>query len=160
MSEEEISNVQLSERLGLFICLWGLFSFARSSVSPVEQIGLYWAQAVELVLDRCVAYAPQGEMVLKKGCVSEREREKGRKGVQMVELLNVQTSLGSGGGHTVDSLLVITAVTFLTATFHALVGGWCTIALCVTSYLQWRCRSRGGWSKSHAMVRRFSLLNL
>lgn len=49
----------------------------------------------------------------------EREREK----EQMVELLNVQTSLGSSGVHIVDSLLVITAVTFLTATFHALVGG-------------------------------------
>lgn len=47
--------------------------FAPSSVSPVEQIGLYWAKAVELVLDRCVAYAPQGETVLKKGCVCERE---------------------------------------------------------------------------------------
>lgn len=41
----------------------------------------------------------------------------------MVELLNVQTSLGSSGVHIVDSMLVITAVTFLTATFHALVGG-------------------------------------
>lgn len=53
----------------------------------------------------------------------------------MVELLNVQTSLGSSVGHIVDSLLVITAVTFLTATFHAS-GGWMMLNLCVTSYLQ------------------------
>lgn len=38
----------------------------------------------------------------------------------MAELLNAQTSLGGGGEHIVDSLLVITAVTFLTATFRAL----------------------------------------
>lgn len=42
----------------------------------------------------------------------------------MAELLNAQTSLGSGGEHIVDSLLVITAVTFLAATFRALASGW------------------------------------
>lgn len=41
----------------------------------------------------------------------------------MVLLLNVQTSLGSSGVHIVESQLVITAVTFLTATFHARVVG-------------------------------------
>lgn len=74
------------------------FFFAHSSISPVEQIGLYWAEAVELVLDRCVAYTPQGQMVLKKGCASETGREGERERwvrEQMVELLNVQTSLGS-----------------------------------------------------------------
>lgn len=71
------------------------------------------------MLDRCVAYAPQGEMVLKKGCVRERKGDS----EQMAELLNVQTSLGSSGVHIVDSSLVITAVIFLTDTFHALVGG-------------------------------------
>lgn len=42
---------------------------------------------------------------------------------QMVELLNVQTSLGSSRVHIVDSSPVITEVMFLTATFHALVVG-------------------------------------
>lgn len=41
----------------------------------------------------------------------------------MAELLNAQTSLGGAGVHVVDSLLVITAATFLTATFRALASG-------------------------------------
>lgn len=59
----------------LLVCGFSSLS-APSPVSPVEQIGLYWAEAVELVLDRCVAYAPQGAMVLKKGCVYERDGER------------------------------------------------------------------------------------
>lgn len=57
----EISIEQLSERLELFV--YGEeFFFAHSSISPAEKIRLYRAQAVKLVLDRCIAYAPQGHM--------------------------------------------------------------------------------------------------
>lgn len=78
-----------------FICI---FFFAHSSIAPVEQIGLFWAQAAELVLDGWVAYAPQGQMVLKKGC------EGGVEEWRRSELVNVQTSLGAGEGSTLLTL--------------------------------------------------------
>lgn len=115
------------------VCLWGLFFFfAHSSISLAQKIRLYRAQAVKLVLDRCIAYAPQGQMGLEKRvCELESERNKIAKREvsvwvceRMAGLLNAQTSLGGAGVHVVDSLLVITAVTFLTATFRALASGW------------------------------------
>ena len=57
-----------------YSCLFVYGPLSLFAHSSVEQIWLYWAEAEELVLDRCVAYAPQGEMVLKKGYVSEREK--------------------------------------------------------------------------------------
>lgn len=72
---------------------------------------------------------PKDTWSRRKGCASETEREKIRakrergECKRMAELLNAQTSLGGGGEHIVDSLLVITAVTFLTATFRALASG-------------------------------------
>lgn len=51
--------------------------FAHSSISPAQKIRLYRAQAVKLVLDRCIAYAPQGQMGLEKRvCELESERNK------------------------------------------------------------------------------------
>lgn len=72
---------------------------------------------------------PKDTWSRRKGCASEMEREKIRakrergECERMAELLNAQTSLGGGGELIVDSLLVITAVTFLTATFRALASG-------------------------------------
>lgn len=152
MHEKGISSVQLLVRLELFICLWGLFSFACSSVSPVEQIGLYWAAAAELVLDRCVAFAPQGEMVLKKGCVSEKERGSADGWVTQCSNIPGQQC----GAHC--WLFACNNCSYISYSHISCFSGWMMLNLCVTSYLQWWCRSRRGWSKSHAMER-FSVLN-
>lgn len=73
---------------------------------------------------------PKDTWARRKGCASETEGEENKSKKRgrgecerMAELLNAQTSLGGGGEHIVDSLLVITAVTFLTATFRALASG-------------------------------------
>lgn len=82
------------------------------------------------MLDRCIAYAPQGHVVSEKRACKRggerRNKSKTRESGEcerMAELLNAQTSLGGDGEHIVDSLLVITAVTFLADTFRALASG-------------------------------------
>lgn len=64
MCEGENSIEQLSE---ILVCLFVEQTNKQySSISPEQQIGLYCAEAVKLVLDRCISYTPQGQMVLKK----------------------------------------------------------------------------------------------
>lgn len=129
MCEGEISIEQLSESLDLFICLWGLFGFFCPFFhfpSRADWIILSTGSRISVgsLLRIC---SPRTDGLEERMWEERRGEERER-----YELVNVQTSLGSGGVHIVDSLLVITTVTFLAVAFHALVGAWCTIRPCVT----------------------------
>lgn len=75
-------------------------------------------------------YSPRTDGLEERVCEWDRERGREREVSERADGWVAQCSniLGQYSGvHIVDSSLVITTVTFLTATFHALVGAWCTI---------------------------------
>lgn len=147
MCEGEISIEQLSESLDLFICLWGLFGFFCPFFhfpSRADWIILSTGSRISVgSLRRICSPRTDGleERMWEERRVGEQRRGEER---ERYELVNVQTSLGSGGVHIVDSF-ACNNHSHISCHRISCFGG-CVMyntSLCNPSNPHWWCTSRG-----------------